>query len=115
MKLIIIDLRELIENSIRGVKVVEGEPYIKAVSIPEAYVKALRFLGSVKGNSIDHLVIVAEKSLLPTPPLTENSDIVSNYENFLNFESSKDPSGNTLRAFHEGYKKLKLRDTCGEE
>jgi len=102
------------ENSMRDVKVVEGEPYIKAVSIPEAYAKALRLLGNVKSNSIDHLVIAVEKPLLPTPPLTENSDIVSNYERFLNFESSKDPSGKTLRAFHEEYKKLKLGDKSGE-
>jgi len=44
---------------------VEGEPYIKAVSIPEAYVNALRFLGSVKGGSIDHL-IVSGKEVSPT-------------------------------------------------
>jgi len=114
-ELAIIILRELVDNSLRGVEVVRGEPYIKAVSIPEAYVNALRFLRSVKGNSIDHLIIVVEKPLLPTLTLTEDSDIIASYEKFLNFESSRDPSGNTLRAFHEEYKKLKLGDKSGEE
>jgi len=82
-------------------------PFIKAVTIPKAYAKALQVLKEEKGNSLDYLIVEVNKPFRETAPLKEKSNIISEYEEWLNF--------NAIREFHEAYKKLELRKKSGKE
>jgi hypothetical protein len=75
--------------------------FIKTLSIPEAYVKALHALKEEKGNLIENLIVEIVKPLQETYSLTEKSNVILEYEEFLTFDQFKN--------FHEEYKKLELK------